>query len=92
MAEETAAKLPHNLIVEGRKRLHVSGVSDVDSFDEKTVVVYTQQGELTVRGENLHINALNVENGELRLDGTVTALIYADEQPKNSGFFSKVFR
>ena len=51
MAEEKKAPaMPHNLILEDRRTLTVSGVSDVDSFDEQTVVVFTDMGELTVRG------------------------------------------
>ena len=58
---------PHHLMLEDRRALSVSGVSDVDSFDELTVVIYTEMGELTVKGEGLHINRLNVETGELTL-------------------------
>ena len=90
--EENSIRTPHNIIMEDRKKLSVSGVSDVDSFDEKTVIVYTDSGELTVKGDDLHINSLSVETGELMLEGKISAMIYADEQPRNTGFFSKVFR
>lgn len=84
--------LPQNVILEDRKRLSVSGVSDVDSFDERSVTVYTHLGELSVRGSDLHITALNIETGELSLEGQIDALLYAVEQPKNEGFFGRVFR
>lgn len=87
-----AVTMPHNLILEDRRSLSVSGVSDVDSFDEQTVIVYTDKGELTVRGSELHINRLSVETGELLLEGNISSLTYADEMPKSSGFFSRVFR
>ena len=93
MTEENKVQaLPHNLIMENRNRLTVSGVSDVDSFDEQTVVIFTQMGELTVRGSDLHIINLNVDSGELSLEGTVNSLTYSDEQPGKGGFFSRVFR
>lgn len=93
MAEEKRqTAMPHNLVLEDRRMLTVSGVSDVDSFDEETVVVFTDLGELTIRGTNLHINRLSVEVGELTVEGNIAALIYSDEGPKNGGFFSKVFR
>lgn len=93
MADEKRMNaMPHNLVLEDRRMLTVSGVSDVDSFDEETVIVFTDLGELTVRGKNLHINRLSVEVGELTVEGNIAALIYSDETPKNSGFFSKVFR
>ena len=93
MAEEKRmSAMPHNLVLEDRRMLTVSGVSDVDSFDEETVVVFTDLGELTVRGSNLHINRLSVEVGELTVEGNIAALVYSDEAPKSGGFFSKVFR
>ncbi len=93
MAEERKIQsMPHNLVLEDRKLLTVSGVSDVDSFDEETVVVFTDLGELTIRGSDLHINRLSVEVGELSVEGNISALIYSDEVPKSGGFFSRVFR
>ena len=85
-------KMPHNLILEDRRSLSVSGVSDVDSFDEQNVIVYTDMGELTVRGRNLHINKLNIETGELVIDGEISSMIYTNNQSSNQGIFSKLFR
>ena len=90
--EKRVPAMPHNLVLEDRRMLTVSGVSDVDSFDEETVVVFTDLGELTVRGSNLHINRLSVDVGELTVEGNIAALIYSDEAPRSGGFFSKVFR
>ena len=90
--EKRVPAMPHNLVLEDRRLLTVSGVSDVDSFDEETVVVFTDLGELTVRGSNLHINRLSVDIGELTVEGNIAALIYSDEAPRSGGFFSKVFR
>lgn len=84
--------MPHNLVLEDRRLLMVSGVSDVDSFDEETVIVFTDSGELTVRGSDLHINRLSVEMGELTVEGRISALVYSEDTPKNGGFFSRVFR
>lgn len=90
--EKRIQNLPHNLVLEDRRMLTVSGVSDVDSFDEETVVVFTDLGELTIRGSNLHINRLSVEVGELTVEGNIAALIYSEDAPKSGGFFSRVFR
>lgn len=84
--------LPHNIVLKDRTSLTVTGVTDVDSFDEMTIVAYTDIGELTIKGTDLKINRLNTETGELSVDGTVTALTYLDQQPKSTSFFSKVFR
>lgn len=94
MAEEkNTISMPHNLVLEDRRALAVSGVSDVDSFDEQTVIVFTDMGELTVRGEGLHINRLSVETGELSIEGKIASLTYTDETPRSAGgFLSRVFR
>lgn len=93
LEEKNVIKLPHNIILEDRKILSISGVEDIDSFDENVVVLFTQMGELTIRGQNLHINKLNVDTGELSMDGEIYALVYTEQpQKKQSGVFSKMFR
>jgi sporulation protein YabP len=72
--------------------LSVSGVSNVGSFDEETIVATTSCGELTVRGENLHITKLSLEIGELSIEGSINSLQYADVLEKSGGFLSRVFR
>lgn len=91
--EKKQIKTAHNLIMENRKTISVSGVVDVDSFDESTVVIFTDMGTLTVKGTDLHINRLSVDTGELIIDGNIISLTYTDEDSrKDSGFFSKLFR
>lgn len=90
--EKSIQKLPHNIIMEDRRKLSVSGVTDIDSFDEQTVIAITQQGELTIRGWNLHITRLNLEQSELMVDGEISSLTYTDTRPQTKGFFSKVLR
>lgn len=85
-------RLPHNLILKDRGELTISGVTDVDSFDETTIIAYTDYGELTVTGNNLHISSLDIDKGEMSVDGTVNSLVYVNQGPKATGFFSKVFR
>ncbi len=86
-------KAPHNVIMEDRRTLTVSGISDVDSFDEQTVIVFTDMGELTVKGEGLHINRLSLEVGEIMIEGNISSLSYSDSKPtQEGGFWSRVFR
>lgn len=72
----------HLLSLENRQRLNATGVLDVDRFDEKAVVMLTNMGVLTVEGENLHINRLNVENGEIAIEGEIDRVGYADLKQK----------
>lgn len=92
MDEKRTVKLPHNLILEGRKKLTLTGVSDVDSFDDRAVVAYTSYGELTIKGKDLHISKLSLESGELSLDGEISSMSYSESHEASGGFFSKLFR
>ena len=90
--DKNIQRLPHNIIMEDRKKLSISGVKDIDSFDEQTIIAITEQGELTIRGWNLHITRLNLEQSELMVDGEISSLTYTDVRPQTKGFFSKVLR
>lgn len=91
MTEEKKQKQPHSVILENRKAFTATGVSNVDSFDEQTIVAYTDLGELVVKGRGLHINRLNIETGELTLTGEVDSLTYAQSR-QNGGMLSRLFR
>ena len=93
MAEEKkSTKLPHNLILKGRKDLSISGVLDVDSFDELTIVAYTEMGKLTINGQSLHINKIDLESGDLELEGNIASLEYLEDKAAEKGFFARLFR
>lgn len=92
MIEENKIKSAHNLILENRKNLSVSGVNDVDSFDEKQVSAFTEMGLLIVKGKDLHINQFNTSTGELSISGTISDLSYSMEEKRTaSSFISKLF-
>ena len=84
--EKSLHKLPHNIIMEDRKKLSVSGVTDIDSFDEQTIIAITDLGELTIRGWNLHITRLNLEQSELMVDGDISSLTYTDVRQRHRAF------
>lgn len=91
MADER--KLPHCLNLDNRKKLKLNGITDVGSFDEQSIVTYTDLGELIIKGSNLHINKLNLENGLLEIDGVVNIMEYSDDSRASvKGIFSKIFR
>jgi len=72
----------HTLTLSARTRLEIGGVTDVVSFDEETVTLVTDCGELTVEGTSLHIGTLNIERGCVVVDGRVNALIYTEDTPR----------
>lgn len=73
----------HHLELEGREKLVVSGVEDVERFDDTGIILSTSAGVLTVTGEGLHIGQLSLEGGELRVDGRIDSLSY--DEPTRSG-------
>lgn len=94
MTNEQHMPRTHHLILEDCKRLSVSGVNDIESFEEHAVLLHTEKGLLEIRGEGMHIGLLDVESGELTLEGTVRAMLYqSDEKRKDSrSFWSRLFR
>ena len=91
--EKSQIGLPHQIILEGRKNLTVSGVENIESFDENLVVLITSMGELTIHGTDLHITKSNVETGELIMDGTISDFSYSDPVIKKGtgGLFGHFF-
>lgn len=86
---KTAVK-PHTVSMEDRCRLSVTGVEDVESFDETVIVMNTVQGNLIVRGSGLHIGKINLDAGELRVEGIVSDLCY-EEKTASGGLWSRLF-
>ena len=87
----TAPAAVHRLELVGRERLVVSGVEDVDRFDETGIVMSTAAGTLVVTGEDLHIGKLSLDGGELHVDGRIDSVTYEDEGRSQGGFFSRLF-
>ncbi|MDR3277892.1 MAG: sporulation protein YabP [Oscillospiraceae bacterium] len=86
------AELPHNVILEGRRRVSVSGVDDVESFDENEIIMSTSQGTLFLRGSELRIEKLSLDSGDLTIEGVVDKLEYEDDARQSGGFFSRLFK
>lgn len=83
-----------NLILENRGKLSISGVNDVLSFDDQIIMVETELGLLTVKGEGLRINKLSIDTSEVIVEGNISYLAYSDkEMEKNKGnLISKIFK
>ena len=83
-----------NLVLENRKKLSVSGVNDVLSFDDQVVMVDTELGLLTVKGENIRINKLSLDTAEVIVEGEIASLSYSkNKQEKNTvTILSKIFK
>ena len=86
MAEE---RLPHRAVLNERKQLTVTGVTEVVSFEETSVVLRTSLGTLTVHGQQLQLKTLSLEGGQVAVDGQVAAMIY-EEPRQGGGWFSRL--
>ena len=82
----------HNIIMEKREKLSISGVKDIGIYNEDSVELTTVMGELGVKGNNMHINKFNIEDGELVIYGSIDSVVYADETERKSGFWSGLFK
>jgi sporulation protein YabP len=89
--ERSGMDAGHTVILEGREQLRVSGVEEVASFDENTILLTTTQGELEIQGEGLHIETLSLDGGDLKVEGLVHALLYESEPRTHGGLFSRLF-
>ena len=71
--------------LDGRERLSVSGVEDVERFDESGIVLSTTAGLLIITGEGLHIGKLSLEGGELHVDGQIDSIAYEEPSAARGG-------
>ncbi|MFZ5966665.1 MAG: sporulation protein YabP [Bacillota bacterium] len=84
-----------NIILENREKLSISGVEHVTSFNENMIILETVQGVLTIKGNELDINRLNLDDGNVVVEGYVYSMIYSDKESigtKGAGFLGKMFK
>jgi sporulation protein YabP len=81
----------HTLSVLARGRASITGVVRVDSFDEHTVILETDCGEMTLEGEDLHVGALDIDRGEIEVTGRICAVVYSDAAPTRRGWRARLF-
>ena len=91
MTYETGQQLYHRVELEGRDKLTVSGVEDVERFDEGCIVMSTCVGELVVTGEGLHIGKLTLDGGELHVDGHIDSISYEEPAAGRTSLLSRLF-
>ena len=93
--EEKIGARPHRLTLQNRSSGSITGIVDVVSFDENTIVLDTDLGLLTIKGKGLHVSRLTLEKGEVDVDGTIDSMAYSsNEALRKSGesLFSRLFK
>ena len=89
----TNNKISHDILLNSREKLSINGVKEIINFDENNVNLKTVCGDLTIDGENIHINVLNIEKGEVELQGKILGLNYFDSLDSNKqNLLSRIFK
>lgn len=91
MTNDAFPASPQRIELSGRESLTVSGVEDVERFDETEIVMNTSLGVLIVTGDSLHIGKLSLDGGELHVDGRIDSLLYEDTDRPSGGLLSRLF-
>ena len=89
-----AEEIKHDVLIKSRKRMEMTGVSDVSSFDDAEIIVQTENSDVSIEGQNLKIERFNSENGELVLNGIINGLFYYNKKAEKKkrtvgGFLNK---
>lgn len=89
-----AAKLNHRILMEGRKKVELTGVLDLLVFDETEVIMETSEGMLSIRGADLHMSNLNLDQGQVGLAGEVSEIVYDEAAAGKAkpGLMSRLFK
>lgn len=89
--QKNLVSVAHNVIIESRKTIRVSGVNDIDSLTESRAILSTVMGEIVIKGEDLHVVSLNEDNGDLIMSGKINSLTYSNNSILD-GPIKKLFR
>lgn len=87
--------LSHQIMLYNREKGNLTGILDVISFDENTIVLDTDMGLLTIKGKDLHVSRLTLEKGEIDIEGQADSLVYSSSKSfKKTGqsFLSRLFK
>lgn len=83
-----------NVFLENREKLNVTGIIDVLSFDDQIIIIETNLGLLTIKGEDLKINKLSIDTSDFTVEGNIVSLNYSNSTntKKNSSLLGKIFK
>lgn len=84
-----------NIVLENREKMNVTGIIDVLSFDDQIIIIETELGLLTIKGEDLKINKLSIDTSDFIVEGRINSLTYSNTDsgmPKSKNILSKIFK
>ena len=93
MTEAKAVFKNQNVFIEDRNKITITGVENVDSFNDSTVTLKTSKGGMIVEGKDLNVGNLNLDSGSIKISGIINGLTYSDKDLSQRGnFIEKIFR
>lgn len=87
--KKTTKNVIQNIVLESREKLKVTGVLDVECFNEEIIIALTELGRLHIHGSNLKVNKLNLDNAELCIEGYVNSMEYAEKKKTKRSVFGR---
>ena len=92
--EERKYESNHNVTIESRERMNVTGVTDVSEFNEYSIILETEMGIMTIEGEGLKIEQLSTQTTEMRVSGDINSIVYSDDDIRSGhrSFWGKIFK
>lgn len=92
MSENKLSLKPQNITLQDRERLNITGVDNVDSYNDNTIILSTTKGGLNIKGENLNISKLNLDDGSLKIEGTINSLTYISKEGAPKNLLERLFK
>lgn len=86
------ADLPHNIIMENRSKISISGVENAESYNETEIILHTSKGVLIIRGDGMNLSKLNLDSGEITVNGRITVLEYVEPRQSGGSLLSRIFK
>ncbi len=83
----------HSLLIDDRQRITITDVEDVASFNEQTIMISSKSGNISIKGEDLHVLKLDLEEGKIVIEGTINSATYLEKKDKKEkSWFSRIFK
>lgn len=81
-----------NIILEDREKMSVTGVEQVESFNDNTIILTTIKGGMIIKGDSLNISKLNIEDGGVKIEGNINSINYTDKDMSPKSLMGKLFK
>lgn len=92
MTESKLQFKTQNIVIEDRNFVSITGVEQVDSFNDNTIILNTIKGGLSIKGENLNVASLNLDDGKVKISGLINSIVYISKEGTPKNLIGKIFK